>query len=1789
MKRTAAVLSLLLSLLLFLTPANPTYAASPDDSFNPTANSWVQAIALQPDGKILVAGSFTTIGGQAHNRIARINPDGSVDPTFNPDANGDVLTMAVQADGKIIVGGWFTTLNGITRNNIGRLNPDGRLDYSFDPGANDDVFAVAVQSDGKIIVAGFFSNLGGAARSRIGRLNADGSLDSAFNPGADSMIFKVAVQPDGKILVGGLFTTLGGEPHNFIGRLTVNGIPDTSFTADSGGPVNDLAIQADGRIVVVGTFDIFNGAVRKNISRVNYDGSLDASLDIEANNQLSAVAIQEDGKILVGGHFTTLNGQPYSRIGRINLDGSLDTSFNPGASGQVMALAVQTDGKILVGGGFSTLGGQERISIGRLYPDGSVETPFNPGANGLVYALAVQPDGKILVGGEFTLLDGQARSNIGRLNANGSLDTGFNSDANDEVFALAVQGDGKILVGGAFTILAGQPRRGIGRLNADGSFDTGFTAATDGVVSVLSVQADGKILVGGSFATLNGQPRSNLGRLNADGTLDTTFNPGASIEVGISGVIALASQSDGKIVVGGMFTRLSGQNRENIGRLNADGSLDTTFNPGASYQVFNLVLQPDGKILVAGTFSRLGGQDRNNIGRLNPNGSLDTAFDPGAEGSVTSLALQTDGKILVGGVFSQIDGQARSSIARLNPDGSMDLTFDPGYTGSVEALGLQADGKVLLGGYFPTVGEHSRSHIARLSADSAALQSLHVDPQGAFITWKRSGSGPEFDRVTFELSIDHGDYALLGHGRRVTGGWDITALDLPKRQNLSIRARGYYASGFSNGSYSVVEAVQVFSLDEPLIGPIFTVNTTADHDDGVCSTSDCTLREAIIAANMRPSPSEPDEIHFNISTGCDGTTGVCTIRTNTQLPDIRDAVIIDGYTQPGASANTLAVGSNVRLLIELNGENAPRNANGLLISRTDQSIVRGLVINRFKGYGIYLRYHTSQTNYIRGNFIGSDASGTHALGNERGGIFVLDGSNIIGGANPGDRNLISGNNGEGIEIQGNRTQVLGNYIGTNATGTASLGNQSNGIDLSRANNTIIGGTAPGSGNIVSGNSNRGISIYDSPGTTIQGNFIGTNSAITTYLGNGYYGVEVISGNVRIGGTTTGAGNVIAGNGLDGVLLYSSYGTAAGNAVQGNAIYDNAGLGININPDGTTHNDAGDVDTGTNNLQNFPVLTSLNGGVLSGTLNSAPGTTFRVEFFASVACDPSGYGEGQQLLGAQNVTTDASGNAAITFAYTPASGKPYVTATATNTITSDSSEFSPCLPYAGTTTTISVSPEDAATYGDSLHLTTVVTTGIIDNPFPTGKVQFKDGSSSLGVPVTLDASGTASLTISSLSAGQHTLSAEFLANEAYPGSTGSQPFRVNPKNVTVSGIVANDKVYDGSTSASLNTSGAVLAGVVNGDSVQLNSTGVQAVFADKNTGNSKPVTVTGLTLSGSKAGTYTLAMPALTASITPRQLTVTAENKRKVYGESIPSLTAAYSGFAPGETSSVLTRLPELTTTATRTSPVGAYPITITPGSPAAQNYIFTLINGTLTVEKASTSLQLSASPNDASYGEPITLTAVVTATAPGYGVPGGTVTFSDGDIILGSAVLNINASEGAVATFTTSALAAGPHEITATFSGNGNFTGSAGSTAIIVTPTAELSISILTSTNPVLAGSPLTLTFNAENHGLGTAESTVLHIALPEGLNFQSVTSMDGVTCNREDTYLTCQIGDMADSSIQTVTVELFVPRDASGTYSTSADLDSSSIYLPGGGRPAAETIITVLPRSFVFLPQVTR
>ncbi|MBW6499660.1 MAG: delta-60 repeat domain-containing protein [Bacteroidales bacterium] len=253
-----------------------------------------------------------------------------------------------------------------------------------------------------------------------------------------------------------------------------------------------------------------------------------------------------------------------------------------------------------------------------------------------------------------------------------------------------------------------------------GSLDPTFNPGlgTDYSVFTTALQADGKILIAGMFDAYNGTPRNKIARLNKDGSLDTGFNPRILGELGYVSQIAL--QADGKILIVGMFLNFKGPTRGNVTRLNANGRRDRRFKPGdgAMVSASALALQADGKIIIVGEFTEYNGISRNRVARINANGSLDTGFDPGtgANNTVLSIALQVDGKIIIAGNFTSYNGTTRNRIARLNADGSLDNGFDPlaGANELVFTTALQADGKIIIGGSFTSYNGTPINHIARI-------------------------------------------------------------------------------------------------------------------------------------------------------------------------------------------------------------------------------------------------------------------------------------------------------------------------------------------------------------------------------------------------------------------------------------------------------------------------------------------------------------------------------------------------------------------------------------------------------------------------------------------------------------------------------------------------------------------------------------------------------------------------------------------------------------------------------------------------------------------------------------------------------------------------------------------------------------------------------------------------------------------------------------------------------------------------------------------------------------------
>ncbi len=765
---------------------------NPDGSLDPTINlnpnGDVSCLAIQADGKILLGGFFTNFGAVGtRNFIARLNADGSLDGSFNPDANGPLRSIAVQADGKILVGGIFSSIGGMQRNRIGRLNSDGSIDAGWNPGAGGEIRTLSVQADGKIIAGGAFQFVGNFfPANRIARFNADGSVDFGFGSNVNGTVHNTVLQADGKILMAGDFTAIDGVTRNRIARLNANGTLDAAFNPSLNFVVLGIAIQADGKILQAGsTFSrLLNDPAPQaltasggnqvvwlragsaaEIEQVSFELSTDggnsysplgAATRIAGGWERAGLNLPASGHLRARGRTTGSDGSGSSGLvetvaafaseapeiaveqppgtdipdggsanfGTVNLGDSASLTFtirNTGTA-NLVPLTITKDGAdaalfaitasplpLLPGGSTSftvrftptatgarsamlhietndpdenpfdlTLTGAGALSTNADLSDlvlssGAISPGFDPATTSYVTSVASHV-------ASVTLTPTAAQSTaVIRVNgvavASGNASGPISVNVGNTTLPIVVTaGDG--VTTKTYNVTVTRPAPGTGPGDVDGAFttNTGFFGGNTGLVNAAAVQPDGKILLGGIFNSVAGTARENIARLNANGTLDSTFNPGSS------SLRCLAVQDDGKVVIGGSF---DGTQRPLLARLQPNGALDSAFTPNPDGDVLCLALQADGKVLLGGEFRFVAGDFRSRIARLNADGTLDTAFNPspasnGQFRGVFTIAVQADGKILLGGDFTSVAATPRARIARLNPDGTLDTAFDPG-------------------------------------------------------------------------------------------------------------------------------------------------------------------------------------------------------------------------------------------------------------------------------------------------------------------------------------------------------------------------------------------------------------------------------------------------------------------------------------------------------------------------------------------------------------------------------------------------------------------------------------------------------------------------------------------------------------------------------------------------------------------------------------------------------------------------------------------------------------------------------------------------------------------------------------------------------------------------------------------------------------------------------------------------------------------------------------------------------------------------------------------------------
>jgi uncharacterized delta-60 repeat protein len=721
--------------LLLICPFFASILGAPGDidaSFTPQLDRSVSSVAVQADGKLLIKGLFSTVDGRTQLRLARLTPEGRLDPIFHPDIHllGTASVPALYdnlilgADGKIIVTGFFDTVDGQQRFGIARLNSDGTLDDGFNTGwignlepsmfppmpPGTPTFSVRVLgalASGQLIVSTQqIFNENGSSLPRYVRLNMDGAVDAAFHLGID-YVTDVLESRDGKLLV----RYTDENRNNFLVRCDANGAIDPSFTKTVvRGFISTIAEQSDGIILAGSSVSQTRSG---SLIRLMPDGSVDWTFNAGIDGDLSVGGVQSDGKLIVGGNFSFSGKTNTYSMARVFSDGRWDRTFRPSSSGAV-PMGIDLEGRILAAGG------KQRMQ--RVLADDAASS----GVFVIERDSYQAQEGQDVLKVKVLRASGQTgETSVDVLTRAGSADAGtdfkglsqrliFVQGEKEKELQIGILNDNEIEPMEEFSISLENPGEGsslgwqreatIQILDEDGpaALIAAFQMHPKGHPSLgkFAQQEDGKIMVGGSLEEIDGQPRVGIARLNADGSLDSSFNPGSGLRISAtesSGALDIALQKDGKILAAGPFFVANGVKRQGLVRFLPTGDVDLTFDPGERSSrgyAPRLLLRPNGKILLIGDLSLADPSDGAFIRSLNEDGTLDSSFHAPPIFFVTG-ALMPSGQLVVAG----------GDVMRLQENGDPDPSFIPLKSPNLYArnIVIAPDGKILLAGSFPSL------------------------------------------------------------------------------------------------------------------------------------------------------------------------------------------------------------------------------------------------------------------------------------------------------------------------------------------------------------------------------------------------------------------------------------------------------------------------------------------------------------------------------------------------------------------------------------------------------------------------------------------------------------------------------------------------------------------------------------------------------------------------------------------------------------------------------------------------------------------------------------------------------------------------------------------------------------------------------------------------------------------------------------------------------------------------------------------------------------------------------
>lgn len=740
-----------LALLALLGAAN-AIAQQPGALPRPDAALWaegsISVIVRESDGSLLVGGSFSRIKGVARQGLARILPDGSVDLAFDAQLfpeSASVSDLHVTADGSIVLAGSFSNVGGLSLPRLAKVAPaTGAPDASWAPAPNGNVVAIEPGQAGELFVAGFFSSIGGQSRNTVAKLAASGAVDATWDAAPNQSVSALAFDAaNDDLYIGGAFTAMGGQTRGRLARVDASGTGAVqAWTADADYHVNVLLLDGSS-LYAAGPFLYIAGAPRSGLVRLSTDGASAVPDPAFAPDASSVDALVREGSSLyIAGSFLAINGAGRTGVAALAVaDGALLpfapvlglSADNSLPNARVFAFG---DGTVHIGGIQSYVNGERRLGYAALSSDGTLlPATVDVLRAGSAEVLLPLPAGGMLVGGHFHEVDAAAHAYLFKLDANGVPDPQWAPQFDGIVRALALSADGNsVYVGGDFDNVDGAAAGHIARVSlaGAGAHDAAFAAHADAQVVALAVAADGSVYAGGGFAAIGGLARPYLARLSAtDGSAIAAFGANDAID----GTVAALALSGSGVLVGGNFGNVGAAARTRLARLDASsGAADASFvaDIGGGSPASLLV---DGSALyVSGYFASIGGVAQANVARVDAaSGNVDLSFAPTVNNQIEAVARIGDA-VYIGGAPFNINGQVRYGVARLSVAGAaLDPDWKPElYDGFLATLAASADGELFIAGSFRNVYTTRRQGLAALPAEMVQL-SLSVAPPPAVV------------------------------------------------------------------------------------------------------------------------------------------------------------------------------------------------------------------------------------------------------------------------------------------------------------------------------------------------------------------------------------------------------------------------------------------------------------------------------------------------------------------------------------------------------------------------------------------------------------------------------------------------------------------------------------------------------------------------------------------------------------------------------------------------------------------------------------------------------------------------------------------------------------------------------------------------------------------------------------------------------------------------------------------------------------------------------------------------